>query len=339
MAIISKKCCESLNKKSKILVTGGAGFIGSAIINELNNLGVYDIDVCDELKYSEKWLNLRNLIFKSYIELDEFKQILDNETTTKLNYDYVFHMGGISDFQENDLSLIMNQDLRFTCKLLNKCLKDSRFSKFIIASTDKIYDDISMPFSDDEKFIHDFKPKNKLAYAKYILERDLCMSHAFEDACIVSLRFSDIFGANEYHKGKQASFVYQIYDAIKNNKHINYNYNEQHDFLYIKDAVKMILFFVKDEGIEKTGIYNIGSGVSTSLYDVYKILKTEMKKYYIDYMHDWNPINTSTKNDYCLDIQKFLNSGYKEEMFSLHEAIKDYLKYLIKNNYLGEKEI
>jgi ADP-L-glycero-D-manno-heptose 6-epimerase len=337
MAIINKKCCESLNKESKILVTGGAGFIGSAIINELNNLGVYDIDVCDELKYSEKWLNLRNLIFKSYIELDEFKQILDNETT-ELNYDYVFHMGGISDFQENDSSLIMNQDLRFTFKLLNKCLKHSRFSKFIIASTDKIYDNISMPFSDDEKFINDFKPKNKLAYAKYILERDLCMSHAFENANIVSLRFSDIFGANEYHKGKQASFVYQIYDSIINNKHINYNCNEQHDFLYIKDAVKMILFFVKDEGIGKTGIYNIGSGVSASLYDIYSILKTEMKKYYIDSTCSWNIKNTQVK-DYRLDIQKFLNSGYKEEMFSLHEAIKDYLKYLIKNNYLGEKEI
>lgn len=337
MAIISKKCCESLNKESKILVTGGAGFIGSALINELNNLGVYDIDVCDELKYSEKWLNLRNLIFKSYIELDEFKQILDDKTT-ELNYDYIFHMGGISDFQENDLSLIMNQDLRFTCKLLNKCLKGSRFSKFIIASTDKIYDNIFMPFSDDEKFIHDFKPKNKLAYAKYILERDLCMSHAFTNANIVSLRFSDIFGANEYHKGKKASFVYQIYDSIINNKHINYNYNEQHDFLYIKDAVKMILFFVKDEGIEKTGIYNIGSGVSTSLYDVYSILKTEMKKYYIDSISSWNTKNTQVK-DYRLDIQKFLNSGYKEEMFSLHDAIKDYLKYLIKKNYLGEKEI
>lgn len=292
---------------------------------------IYNIDICDKLGNNDKWLNLRNLIFKSYIEFDEFKNLIELEKT-ELNYNFIFYTGEILDEQESDLSIMINDDLRFAFKLLNKCIKSQKFCKFINASTTNIYEEANMPFSDDEKFINDFKPVDKFSYVKYLFERDIYMSNGFIDNKIVSLRYSNIFGANEYYKNEQGSLIYNIYLSIKKNKKINYNLNDKYDFLYIKDAVNMTLFFVKNEGINASGIYNVCSGKSTKLYDIYLMLINEMKK---DIVID-DLIKDTEAKEYYIDNQKILRAGYHESIFDIQEALKDSLIYFNNNKYLGE---
>ena len=141
--------------------------IKSAIISELNKMQIYNIDICDKLGNNDKWLNLRNLIFKSYIEFDEFKNLIELEKT-ELNYNFIFYTGEILDEQESDLSIMINDDLRFAFKLLNKCIISKKFCKFINASTTNIYDDANMPFSDDEKFI-----KRRVFIKKTVYYKDI----------------------------------------------------------------------------------------------------------------------------------------------------------------------
>ena len=156
---------KPLNENSTILVTGGAGFIGSAVIWELNNLGINQIDVCDKLGDGDKWLNLRPLKFRSYIELEELKKLMNSNV--KLNYDYVFHLGACVNVMEQNMEYLINNNYKFTCDLANAVIKEG--AKFIYASSASTYGEYSFPFADDEYFLPSLRPLTKYGYSKHLI--------------------------------------------------------------------------------------------------------------------------------------------------------------------------
>jgi ADP-L-glycero-D-manno-heptose 6-epimerase len=335
---------KPLNEKSSILVTGGAGLIGSAIIKRLNDLGVNNIDVCDNLGTSDKWKNLSPLNFKNYIELNEFKDLL-NDDKRLFQYDYVFHLGACSDTTENDMSYLIENNYRFTCKLANKV--NAQGSKFIYASSAATYGDCFIPFSDDETFLKDLRPLNKYAFSKHLIDKSILAANGFQNLGIVSLKYSNVFGPNEYHKGNMRSMFIKCYEQIKSRGYVELfkSYNENYkdgeqvrDFIYVKDAADMTIFFATEQGMNLCGIYNIGSGITTSwnklAKSMFKAMNMPVDIRYIDM-----PENLKNKYQYytCLDIQKIKEAGYNKKLYTIEESSIDYVKYLENNKHLGEE--
>ena len=333
---------KPLNEKSKVLVTGGAGLIGSAVIKKLNDLNVYDLDVCDHLGTSDKWKNLSPLIFKNYVELEEFNTVLNNNNRI-FQYDYVFHLGACSDTTETDMSYLIENNYRFTCKLANEIVKHG--GKFIYASSASTYGDCFMPFSDDESFLNSLRPLNKYAFSKHLIDKSIQFNDGFRRNGIVSLKYSNVFGPNEYHKGNMKSMFLKCYEQItscgyvklfKSYKPEYENGEQQRDFIYVKDAADMTVFFAR-EGLNLCGIYNIGSGEATSwnklAHAMFKAMNKPDNIIYVDM-----PETLKDKYQYytCLDIQKIKEAGYNKKLYTIEKAAVDYVKYLKQNKHLGE---
>lgn len=335
---------QPLNENSTVLVTGGAGFIGSAVVWELNNLGVINIDICDKLGNGDKWLNLRPLKFRSYVELDELKKIIE-PNNRELTYDYVFHLGACVNVFEEDMAYLVENNYKFTYELANAVIKNG--AKFIYASSASTYGEYSMPFSDDESFIPTLRPLTKYGYSKHLIDMNLYINNSFELNGIVGLKYSNVFGANEYHKDKMKSVILKIYEQINNKNYTTlyksdntiYGDGEQlRDFIYIKDAAKMTVFFATEQGMNLCGMFNIGSGHAITADDLAKMLFKRMNKP-IDIRYTELPDELKKHYPYytCLDIQKIKMAGYEAKMFTMEEALDDYIKYL-NNGYerLGE---
>lgn len=332
-----------INQDSTVLVTGGAGLIGSAIIHELNQMGIYNIDVCDNLRDGNKWLNLRPLRFRYYIESD---MLLDELSKNKsLKYNYVFHLGACSSTTEQDMSYLAKNNYNFTMKLANSIISNG--SKFIYASSAATYGNNFMPFSDDEKMIYDLRPLNKYGYSKQLIDMTMFSNNYYNAYGVVALKFSNVYGPNEYHKGNMRSMFLKCFEQIKERGYVelfksyrdDYKDGEQvRDFLYVKDAAKMAIFFATSKGCELSGIYNIGHGDVRTWNDLaiamFNAMGAKPNIKYIDM-----PEILKDKYQYytCLDIQKIRQAGYDEKMYSLEESAVDYVKYLNNNKHLGEE--
>ncbi len=193
-----------------IIVTGGAGFIGSAIIAQLNARGVTDILVVDELGCDQKWKNLRSLSFADYVEKNDFLQmIIENRICPPIKA--VFHMGACSSTTETNASYLIKNNYEYS-KLLAQWAINSKV-RFIYASSAATYGDGSKGFSDDENEIHNLRPLNMYGYSKQLF--DLWARRAELLGKMVGLKYFNVFGPNEYHKADMRSFVLKSFEQIK----------------------------------------------------------------------------------------------------------------------------
>ena len=322
-----------------IIVTGGAGFIGSALIAGLNKRGVDDILVVDRLGCDQRWKNLVNLRFADYIDKDEFLDMV-NEDVLPFSVDVVFHLGACSSTTETDVSFLMENNFEYT-KQLAEWTADENI-RFIYASSAATYGDGSQGFSDDEDSIETLKPLNPYGYSKQIFDLWAKRNGLFNK--IVGLKYFNVFGPNEYHKADMRSFVLKAFEQINATGKVrlfkshrpDYKDGEQkRDFLYVKDAVDMTLFFFDNP--KTSGIYNLGAGKARTWNDLAKAVFAAMGKSpnieYID-MPD------SVRNQYQYfteaDITKLRLAGYKKQITSLEEAAADYVQnYLEKVQYMA----
>ena len=323
-----------------IIVTGGAGFIGSALIAALNKRNISDILVIDELAHNEKWKNLRNLSFADYVEKDDFlEMVVENKIC--LPIEAVFHLGACSDTTETNASYLVKNNYEYT-KLLAQWTTNSNI-RFIYASSAATYGDGSAGFSDDEEKNDVLSPLNMYGYSKQMF--DLWAYRAELLGKIVGLKYFNVFGPNEYHKGDMRSFVVKAFEQInaigkvRLFKSHNPDYADGEyvrDFLYIKDAVDMTLFFYDNPQLG--GIFNIGTGKARTWNDLVKAVFAAMgAKPEIEYV----AMPDSVRNQYQYfteaDITKLKQAGYDKETTCLEDAIKDYVQnYLQKNAYLEE---
>ena len=231
-----------------IIVTGGAGFIGSAIVWKLNQQGESNIIIVDELGNSNKWKNLRGLRFLDYINKDVFlEKILKGNFNTGIRA--LIHMGACSNTTEQDASYLLLNNYEYTKHLATYAMKYN--IRFIYASSAATYGDGSCGYYDEEKSLHKLCPLNMYGYSKHLF--DLWAYRQGILGNIVGLKFFNIFGPNEHHKGRMASVIPQFVEngvtegrirLFKSSHPEKYDDGEQRrDFLYVKDAARIVCDF------------------------------------------------------------------------------------------------
>ena len=321
-----------------IIVTGGAGFIGSALIAALNKRQITDILVVDELGTDRKWKNLRNLSFTDYVEKDDFlEMVIEDKLDSSI--DAFFHLGACSDTTETNASYLIKNNYEYSKLLAQWATADN--IRFIYASSAATYGDGSAGFSDDQEKIEILRPLNMYGYSKHLF--DLWARRAGLLKKIVGLKYFNVFGPNEYHKADMRSFCIKAFEQITSTGKVRlfksykpeYADGEQkRDFIYVKDAVDMTLFFYDNPQL--SGLFNIGSGKARTWNDLVKAVFAAMgKEPNIEYIEMPESIRNQYQYFTEADITKLQKAGYKKEITPLEDAIKDYVQsYLQTDEYL-----
>jgi ADP-L-glycero-D-manno-heptose 6-epimerase len=322
-----------------IVVTGGAGFIGSAIVWRLNKLGETKIIVVDKLGTDEKWKNLVPLKFDDFVHKDDFmSMIIDREVPFEI--DSIIHMGANSSTTEKDADHLFSNNYLYTQELAKYCIEKS--VRFIYASSAATYGDGSLGFDDDDNKLETLRPLNMYGYSKQMFDLWANRNNAFDK--IVGLKYFNVYGPNEFHKGDMRSVVHKAFEQIRDTgkvrlfKSLNPKYKDGEqlrDFIYIKDAVEMTLFFLDKPNTN--GLFNLGTGKARTWNDlvaaIFKALNKSVNIEYIDL-----PEHLRDKYQYFTEanIGKIKKGGYNIPVTSLEDGIADYVKnYLLGKQFLG----
>ncbi|MBN1795303.1 MAG: ADP-glyceromanno-heptose 6-epimerase [Sedimentisphaerales bacterium] len=316
-----------------IIVTGGAGFIGSNLVAALNQRGIDDILVVDQLGSDTKWTNLIELKFADYVESDDFIEMaIEGELDDSVQA--VFHLGACTDTTETDTAYLLKNNYEYTKLLANWAVENN--IRFIYASSAATYGDGSKGFSDDEENIAELSPLNMYGYSKQLF--DLWAKRSGLLNKIAGLKYFNVFGPNEHHKADMRSFILKAYEQITADSKVrlfkshNPDYADgeyKRDFVYVKDAVDMTLFFMDNPDVN--GIFNVGTGKARTWNDMVKAVFTAMdKKPKIEFV----PMPDNLKNQYQYftqaEMEKLTNAGYNKPTTPLENAIKDYVCNYLK---------
>ena len=320
-----------------IVITGGAGFIGSAIIWKLNKLGESNILVVDELGKDEKWKNLTGLNYYDFIHKDDFINQINNRSGFGIKA--IIHMGANSSTTERDADHLLKNNYEYTKKLAQFSINNN--VRFIYASSAATYGDGNYGFVDDESIIQNLRPLNMYGYSKNLFDIWALKENLLNK--IVGIKYFNVYGPNEFHKGDMRSVVHKAYEQIlasgnvKLFKSLNPNFKDgeqMRDFVYVKDAVDMTLFFLDKK--DKNGLFNVGSGKARTWNDlVSAIFKAVNKTVNIEYID--LPPHLAEKYQYLTEakLDKIKKAGYSNSISSLEEGVTDYVKnYLMKNKHL-----
>lgn len=326
-----------------IIVTGGAGFIGSNLVAGLQDRkGLADIVVCDRLGDDDKW---RNLSKREVRDIVHPERIFDYLDTYKDKIKTIFHLGAISSTTETDVDLIIDQNFAFSRRLWKHCWENK--VRFIYASSAATYGAGNHGFKDDESLeaMASLRPLNPYGWSKHLFDRRTVRVANDGEGTVppqwVGLKFFNVYGPNEYHKGEQMSVVCKRYPEVAagasaklfRSDHPDYEDGGQlRDFVYVRDCVDVMLWFYDNP--DKNGIYNVGSGKARSFNDLVKAVFDSAGKppniQYIDM-----PDNLKGKYQYFTeaDISKLRKAGYTKDMTALEDGIKDYVQnYLMKDD-------
>lgn len=318
----------------KYVVTGGAGFIGSCLVRMLNDMGIEDIIVVDNISTTEKW---RNLVNKRYIEY-----INKTEFLTKLEYiddiKVIIHMGACSSTTEKDFDYLYKNNFEYTKTLWKYCTEKQ--ISFIYASSAATYGDGELGF-DDEGEIKNLMPLNGYGYSKQLF--DLWAEKQKERPLqYVGLKYFNVYGPNEYFKDSMASVIFHSFNKIKNEEKIKLfkSYNagyedgmQLRDFVYVKDICSVIQYMIHNSSI--SGLFNVGTGKAQSFYElaraVYNALDMPCEIEYIEM-----PEKLREKYQYFTEakIEKLKNVGCKCEFADLEKGVYDYVNNYLNRNYL-----
>jgi len=322
---------------ARVLVTGGAGFIGSALVWALNRRGCDNIVVCDILGTNEKWRNLTPLRFADYVEAADLLPRLQSGALGK--FDLVLHMGACSATTEKDATYLIKNNYEFTKDLALWSLANK--ARFVYASSAATYGDGSAGMEDEDTKLNTLRPLNMYGYSKHLF--DLHAKRAGFLNKIVGLKFFNVFGPNEDHKGDMRSLVHKSFAQVQGKGVIQlfksyrkeYKDGEQkRDFLYVKDCVAMTLHLAATP--KATGLFNIGSGGARSWIDLANAVFVALKKKpVIKFIEMPETIRDKYQYFTQANLLRLRGTGYTAPVTSLENAVFDYVrKYLVLDKRL-----
>ncbi len=323
--------------ESRVLVTGGAGFIGSALVWALNRRGCDNIVVCDILGTNEKWRNLTPLRFADYVEAADLLARLQSNALGK--FDLVLHLGACSATTEKDATYLIKNNYEFTKDLAHWSLAQK--TRFVYASSAATYGDGSAGMEDNETALDTLRPLNMYGYSKHLF--DLHAKRAGFLNKIVGLKYFNVFGPNEDHKGDMRSLVHKSFAQVQSKGVIQlfksyrkeYKDGEQkRDFLYVKDCVAMTLHLAATP--KANGLFNIGSGGARTWIDLANAVFTATKKKpSIKFIEMPEAIRDKYQYFTQANLMRLHGTGYATPVTSLENAVVDYVrKYLVPDKRL-----
>jgi ADP-L-glycero-D-manno-heptose 6-epimerase len=319
-----------------IVVTGGAGFIGSNLLAALESRG--ELVVVDHLGDGDMWRNIAKRELADVIHPRDFYEWLRGRSGDQI--EAIFHMGAISSTTETDVDSIVENNIRLSLDLFRWCASEK--VRFIYASSAATYGDGGQGFSDDDSVaaLSQLQPLNAYGWSKHLVDRRLARvlreGGSLPPQC-VGLKFFNVYGPNEYHKGSMRSVVHQLHPRVAagesaklfRSHHKDYEDGGQlRDFIYVKDVVDVMLWMFDNPGVQ--GLYNVGTGKARSFADlagaVFDALGKEKSFEFID-----TPIEIRDKYQYFTQAEmgKLRAAGYDRAFTSLEDGVKDYvLEYL-----------
>lgn len=326
----------------RVLVTGGAGFIGSALVWALNQCGVTQVVVTDRLGRDEKWRNLVPLRFADYLEADDLLPALERNALGR--FDLVLHLGACSATTELDATYLAKNNFEYTKRLAHWALAHD--ARFVYASSAATYGDGTMGMddtSDDSVSLSRLRPLNAYGWSKHVFDQYAAQAGILPR--LVGLKYFNVYGPNEAHKGDMRSLVHKAYGQVcetgavrlfRSHRPDYRDGEQQRDFLYVKDAVAMTLHLAMTP--TANGLFNIGSGGAHSWLELTGALFSAMGRTpNIEFIDMPESLRAKYQYHTQADIAKLRATGYTAPVTPLADAVADYVRgYLDGDRRLGD---
>jgi len=319
-----------------IVLTGAAGFIGSYFLGFLNTKGISNIAIVDDFSREEKLNNWSTKKFEIKIDRNQFITWLELNST---KIDFVFHLGARTDTTLMDWKIFEELNLNYTKSIWEICANKN--IPLIYASSAATYGNGELGYDDIEKNIPQLKPLNPYGDSKQMFD-EWALQQTNQPPFWAGLKFFNVYGPNEYHKGRMASVIFHSFNQISSNKKIKLfkshkqgieNGQQKRDFVFVKDLCSVMYFLMEQR--KSSGIYNLGSGTARTFLDlahsVFKTLNLPPQIEFID-----TPLDIRDNYQYytCATMEKLKEAGYTPNFTSLEEGINDYVQnYLISRKY------
>jgi len=317
-----------------VIVTGAAGFIGSNLVSMLNSQGIQKLVLVDDFDNEQKNKNFRNKKYTVQIHRDDCFSWLERNHAA---VEFIFHLGARTNTAEFDKAVFDKLNLGYSVKMFQAC---SRFGiPLIYASSAATYGLGESGYVDDHQLIKDLKPLNPYGESKNEFDKWV-LDQTSTPPFWAGLKFFNVYGPNEYHKGRMASVIFHAYHQIRQTGKMNLfrshkegfsDGGQKRDFIYVKDVVSVILYLYKNQ--LHSGIYNLGTGKARTFLDLaintFKALDLEPQIGFID-----TPEDIREKYQYFTEasMDKLRATGYNTPFYSLEEGIDDYVRNYLKEN-------
>lgn len=321
----------------KVLVTGGDGFIGSALIWKLNSIDIKDVIIVD---VADSIYNSKNLTNKSFIDYINRDELLDYAKKGRLNkeIDIIIHFGACTSTTETDSAYLAKNNYLYSKELAEWALKNDK--RFLYASSAATYGAGELGYSDRDELVPGLRPLNEYGRSKQLF--DLWVLENKLENRVTGFKFFNVYGPNEYHKGDMRSMVNKGYHQIKETGRIRlfkshrpeYKDGEQkRDFIYVKDALEVVSYFI--EHPERKGIFNVGTGRARTWNELAEALFAALGlKPNIEYIDMPEELRQQYQYYTEANLTKLRNAGCAYEFRDLKDAVKDYVGYLEAGSYL-----
>lgn len=319
-----------------IVITGSAGFIGSCLVAKLNQTGRFELILVDDFSREDKLLNLVNKENCGIVHRNHFAGWLD-ENYKRVRF--VFHIGARTDTTSTDKAIFDQLNLEYTISLWSKCAKYS--IPLLYASSAATYGDGSLGYEDNHDVVTALEPLNEYARSKndfdaWALQQDDKPPHWW------GLKFFNVYGPNEYHKGRMASVIFHCYQQIQKTGEMKLfrshradfaDGEQKRDFIYVKDVMDICLFFMQRR--PESGLYNVGTGNARTFHDLVAATFKSAKKAKVISFID-TPVDIRDTYQYFTEasIKKLRSAGYSQPFHALEDGIRDYVsRYLLNDRY------
>ena len=311
-----------------IVVTGSNGFIGSNLIKGLNEIGYKNIIAVDDQDDPELKENIAHCDIHDFLNIDEFINLIRNNEIDGTKIRAIFHQGACSNTMEWDADFLYKNNLLYSKELLKFSQKTK--TPLIYASSASVYG-AGKIFKESVEYED---PINLYAYSKFKFDQLVRQELIKSETQIVGLRYFNVYGPQEQHKGNMASVAFHLHNQLKDNVEIKlfegsegYDDGEQRrDFVYVQDVVKVNLWFLKNQKV--SGIYNVGTGKSQTFNEVAHSVINWNKRGKINYVPFPEKLKGAYQSYTQADISKLRKAGYKDEFLNVQEGVKKYLDRL-----------